>query len=94
MTGRIEVRPKRQITLPKSLTDYLKIEEGDILEYQIHDGKIVITPKMLIPKDQAWYWTKKWQEDESEVNEEIKSNGYGKDFTVEEMSEELKDVED
>ncbi|HEY3424449.1 MAG TPA: AbrB/MazE/SpoVT family DNA-binding domain-containing protein, partial [Negativicutes bacterium] len=62
MTGRIEVRRRNQITLPKSLTKSLAINEGDILEYTIENGKIIITPKMLVPKDQAWYWSKEWQE--------------------------------
>ena len=92
MTGRIEVRPKRQVTLPKSLTDALNIAEGDILEYEIQDGKILITPKILIPKDQAWYWTKKWQQDEAEVEKEIRENGHGKDYTVAELLEELDDA--
>jgi AbrB family looped-hinge helix DNA binding protein len=93
MTGKMEVRPKRQITLPKSLTDFLKIEAGDILEYEIADGKIIITPKMLIPKDQAWYWTKKWQQDEAEVEEEIRTKGYGKDYTIDELIGELDDAQ-
>lgn len=92
MSGRIEVRSKRQITLPKSLADTLKIQESDILEYEIQDGKIVITPKVLIPKDQAWYWTKNWQQDEIEVEEEIVKKGYGKDYTVEELLGELDDA--
>jgi len=33
---------------------------------------------MLIPKDQAWYWTKKWQDSEKEVEEELKKNWHGK----------------
>lgn len=90
--GRMEVRRKNQITLPKSLTKNLSINEGDILEYIIEDGKIIITPKTLISKDQAWYFSKEWQENEKEVEREIVEKGYGRDYSVEELLGEIKDA--
>lgn len=88
--GRIEVRRRNQVTLPKSLTKRLSINEGDILEYTIEDGKIIITPKMLVAKDQAWYWTKEWQAAEREVDEEVIEKGHGREYTTDEFLKELK----
>lgn len=51
--GLFEVRSKNQVTLPKALAAALHIQEGDLLEYSVEDGKIIITPKMLIPKEQT-----------------------------------------
>lgn len=87
--GRIEVRRRNQITLPKSLTKKLSIDEGDILEYTIENGKIIITPKILVPKQQAWYWSKEWQEGELEVEKEINTKGHGKEHIVEELLREI-----
>ena len=88
--GVMEVRKKNQITLPKVLAKTLQIQEGDILEYVIENGKIVITPKMLIPKEQAWIWTKSWQVGETEVQRELDTNGTGKAYTADDLLEELK----
>ena len=49
----IEFRKKNQITIPKTLSAALNIVEGDKLELHIEDGKIVITPAVIIPKEQA-----------------------------------------
>ncbi|MDR3565584.1 MAG: AbrB/MazE/SpoVT family DNA-binding domain-containing protein [Negativicutes bacterium] len=94
MIGRIEVRGRNQVTLPKSLTKTLAIREGDILEYTIENGKIIITPKTLVPKDQAWYWSKEWQTAEKEVEQEIAEKGHGKDYSADELLEEIKRAQD
>ncbi len=88
--GRIEVRRRNQVTLPKSLTKSLSIQEGDILEYTIEDGKIIITPKTLVPKEQAWYWSKEWQAAEREVDKEVAEKGHGKEYSVDDLLKELK----
>lgn len=56
-TKRIEVRKKNQVTIPKAIIDSLDIQEGDVLDCMVQDGKIIITPKILIPKDQTWFWS-------------------------------------
>jgi len=43
-----------QITMPKELRKVLEIKEGDILEVQMQKNKVVLKPKILIDKDQAW----------------------------------------
>lgn len=94
MMGRMEVRNRNQVTLPKALTKTLSIREGDILEYTIENGKIIITPKTLVPKVQAWYWSKEWQAAEKEVEEEIAAKGHGKEYTADEIWGEIKRATD
>jgi AbrB family looped-hinge helix DNA binding protein len=53
---RMAVRKRNQITLPKALIKALAIHEGDILEYTIESGRLIITPTTLIPKEQASCW--------------------------------------
>jgi AbrB family looped-hinge helix DNA binding protein len=43
-----------QITMPKELREVLEIKEGDILEVQVEKNKVVLKPKVLLDKDQAW----------------------------------------
>jgi AbrB family looped-hinge helix DNA binding protein len=43
-----------QITMPKELRKVLEIKEGDILEVQMEKNKVVLKPKILMDKDQAW----------------------------------------
>jgi AbrB family looped-hinge helix DNA binding protein len=43
-----------QITLPKKIRESLNIREGDVLEAELEQGRIVLTPKTLVDQDQAW----------------------------------------
>jgi AbrB family looped-hinge helix DNA binding protein len=65
------IGPKHQITIPKDIFEALNLEVGDFLEAGIEDSTIVLVPKKLIPKDQAWFWTKEWQKGEREADEAI-----------------------
>ncbi len=69
----VQVRKKAQVTLPLSVRKELGIEEGDFLEIRVENGEAVVRVKKLIDKDQAWFWTKRWQEGEREADEDIKA---------------------
>ncbi len=43
-----------QITMPKELRKVLEIKEGDILEVQMEKNKVVLKPKVLVDRNQAW----------------------------------------
>lgn len=40
--------------MPKELREVLEIKEGDILEVQVEKNKVVLKPKILLDKNQAW----------------------------------------
>ncbi len=67
----VHFKAKSQVTIPKAFVEVLGLKQGDILEARLEDGKIVLVATVAIPKDQAWYWTKEWQSEELEINEEI-----------------------
>src|SRR3990170_4541361 len=67
----IQVRKKAQVTLPQSVRQALNIEEGDFLDAVVKDGEIVLRVKKLVDKEQAWFWTKRWQEGERKAQEDI-----------------------
>jgi antitoxin MazE len=73
MSELIQVRKKAQITLPLSIRQEAGVEEGDFIDVQVRDGEIVLKVKKLVDKDQAWFWTKRWQEGEKEAEEDIRA---------------------
>ncbi len=73
MSELIQVRKKAQLTLPLSVRRKLGIEEGDFMDVQVKDGEIVLKVKKLVDKDQAWFWTKRWQQGEKEVEADIRA---------------------
>jgi len=73
MAKLIQVRRKAQLTLPLSVRRKLGIEEGDFMDVEVRDNEIVLKLKKLVDKDQAWFWTKRWQEGEREADADIKA---------------------
>lgn len=73
MSELIKVRKKAQVTLPHSVRKALKIEEGDFLDFRVSDSEIILRVKKLVDKEQAWFWTRRWQEGEREANDDIRS---------------------
>jgi len=65
------ISPKHQITIPKEAFEKLRLEVGDLLEVDVAEERLLLIPKKLISKDQAWFWTKEWQEKEKEADEAI-----------------------
>ena len=72
MSELIQVRKKAQLTLPQSVRQELGIKEGDFLDVRVENGAIVLRPKELVDNEQAWFWTRRWQEGEAEAEEDIR----------------------
>ncbi|MBI4289740.1 MAG: AbrB/MazE/SpoVT family DNA-binding domain-containing protein [Chloroflexi bacterium] len=71
MSELVQVRKKAQVTLPLSVRRALNIEEGDFLDVRVRNGEVLLRVKKLVDKQQAWFWTKRWQEGEKEAEEDI-----------------------
>ena len=67
----VDLKQKSQVTIPKELVKKLNLSVGDKLEVEEKDGKLIITPVMVIPKSQAWYYSKEWQDQEKKVDQQI-----------------------
>lgn len=68
VTSTTTLRKRGQITIPSEVREAAHVEPGAVLECHVEDGRIVMTPKILIDADQAWFWTPEWQEKEREVD--------------------------
>ncbi len=60
-----------QVTLPATIRREANVEEGDILTVHLEADRIVLTPKKLIDKSQAYFWTEDWQEGEREAQRDL-----------------------
>ena len=60
-----------QVTLPATARRALRVEEGDYIEVRVTEDSIVLTPKKLIDKSQAYFWSPEWQAAEREASEDI-----------------------
>lgn len=80
MSTIMKISPQGQIRIPKKIMTTLKIQPGDYVEVDIDDGNAVLKPRKLIDPTQGWYWTREWQEDEAEVDQELKNGQLSPEF--------------
>ncbi|AGK96678.1 AbrB/MazE/SpoVT family DNA-binding domain-containing protein [Clostridium pasteurianum] len=84
-----QLRDKAQITIPKEVIKKLNLKTGDNIDINIEDGKIIIKPVVVIPKDQAWFWSKEWQQGEKQAEKDIEKGKVEKFNSAEELFEDL-----
>ena len=85
----VDLKQKSQVTIPKDLIKKLDLKIGDKLEVEVVDGKLVITPVVVIQKDQQWYYSPEWQKKEKEVDIQLKEGKIFSTDTKEELFEQL-----
>jgi antitoxin MazE len=68
-----KIRDNSQITIPKNIMDKLDLKKGDTISIELRDDEIVLKPVVIINKSQAWFWSKKWQKEEREAEDDIKA---------------------
>ena len=89
MTLSTTLREKGQLTIPAEIREAIELKAGDILEFEIVDGRIVITPKIVIDPDQAWFWTKRWQKMEREADADFAAGRFRSFDNVEDFLADL-----
>ena len=71
MAELVQLRKKAQLTLPQSVREKLGLEEGDLMDVQVRNGEVVLKVKKLVDKEQAWFWSQRWQQGEREAEDDI-----------------------
>jgi len=71
ITARADVRERYQVTVPNEVRKALHLAPGDLLEFVIEKGRVLVQGLRPIPTDQAWYWTPDWQSKEREADSDI-----------------------
>ncbi len=68
----VKVRRNFQITLPANLRKKFNIAEGDFIDMgEGGNGRIIIKPVKMIEPGQDYFFTKEWQADEAEADQDI-----------------------
>ena len=78
-----------QIALPAKIRNKFHIKVGDFLEARAVKDGILLKPKELVDKSQAYFWTKEWQEAERKVDKDFRA---GRFKTFESVEDFLKDL--
>jgi AbrB family looped-hinge helix DNA binding protein len=79
------VRRKGVVTIPQQVREALQLEEGDDLIVAVEDGRIVLTPAALVPRDQEWFWSPEWQGKEAEADADLAAGRVARYDTDEEF---------
>ena len=58
----VKVREKFQVTIPEDVRDRIPLKVGERVEVVAREGEIIIRPMVEVPRGQAWFWSKEWQE--------------------------------
>jgi antitoxin MazE len=69
-----EIRSRSQITIPSEIIKKLNLKQGDTLDVTIEDDQIILRPVVAVPKDQAYFWSKEWQQDEKQIQSDIEKD--------------------
>ena len=68
------LRAKGQVTIPPTVRALLGIEAGDDVTFWRNEaGQVVVTKAQMIPPDQAWFWTERWQRMEREAQDDVEA---------------------
>lgn len=69
----VKISSGGQVRIPKEIMEKLNISSGDYLDFEFYEGKVIITAKKLVDVDQLWFWSKEWQKEEEEAEEDVKA---------------------
>jgi antitoxin MazE len=81
----VELKRKSQVTIPSALARRLNLKPGDKLEMEEKDGCLVLTPVAIVPRDQLWFYSREWQDEERKVDEQVSAGRVKKAKNVEEL---------
>ena len=85
----LKIRKNAQITLPAGVRKAIHLEDGDLLDCEVQDGQIVLTPKKIIDKRDAWFWSPEWQKAEAEAQRDINTGNVEEFESVDDLLDKL-----
>ena len=78
-----------QLALPKEIVTTLGLRINDYLDVRIEKHKIIVEPQLIIPKDQAYFYTSEWQKEEAEASQVIQKGRVTKTTNLKQLFGEL-----
>ena len=80
-----------QLALPKAIVELLHLAINDYMDVSVKNRRIILEPQVVIPKDQAYFYTAEWQKGEKEASEDIAKGRVTKTKNLKELFKELDD---
>jgi len=65
-----------QVTIPHSIRKISGLKEGELVNFVVRGGEIIMTPVCIVKKDQAYFFSEKWQKAIKNSEEELKKGQY------------------
>ena len=78
-----------QFTIPSKIRKILHIKEGDLLRFEIKDNQIIVIPVSVVNRDQAYFFTKKWQKSIQQSEKAIEKGEYSTYHSAEELKKDI-----
>lgn len=87
------MRQRGVMTLPSELRRRLGLDKGEVhLEVvERDDGVIELRPSVVVPVDQAWFWSERWQRMEREADADFDAERFVRADSLDELLSELVD---
>jgi len=86
----VRVGAKHQVTIPRRISNALKLKTGDHMLVRLVDNTLELIPAQVVPKDQRWFWTPEWQAREREVDEALARGEFVESKSADELLAKLK----
>jgi antitoxin MazE len=87
----VTISAKGQVALPKEVRTKLSIKTGDQFRVEISGTKIVLTPVVTVPKEQAWFWSEEVQAKVRASEEDHKKGNFKEYADVDDLLRDLKE---
>lgn len=74
----VKLKQKGQMTLPAELRRALSLKEGDLLEANVENGKVVLSPKALVDRERqaaVERFLKRAAKDAEQIEAQLKAEG-------------------
>ena len=78
-----------QVAIPRQVAKRLGLKVNDYLDVRVVDNNILLEPQMLVPKEQAYFYTPEWQRDEQKASEDIRKGRVTKTKGLKELFDKL-----
>ena len=65
-----------QVTIPRIIREISGLKEGELVNFEVRNGEIIITPVCVVKKEQAYFFSPKWQKAVKKSEEELKKGHY------------------
>src|SRR5699024_10995769 len=94
-TEHVQSKKKSKVSVQNDMVEAQNLKVGDDLQVRLENGKIVLVPMVSVPKDQAWFWTEQWQQEEQAVEKYIRdgqlTDAKGLEETLQELDQQSKE---